>query len=172
MIVAFAGLPGTGKSTLARALARQVPAVILDKDPIRAALFPAGEIEYSTRQDDFCMGIVLQVAGYLLEKDPQKIIFLDGRPFTRRYQLQQVIDFCQERGIVLRIIECVCSQESALKRLDRAVQRGGHIAANRTPELYLERRSKAESIEIPHLVVNTDEPIEACLQRCREYLFL
>jgi predicted kinase len=57
MLVVMAGLPGTGKSRLATGLAQALPGVILDKDRIRAALFPPEEIEYSLPQDNFCMQI-------------------------------------------------------------------------------------------------------------------
>ncbi len=36
MIIAMAGLPGSGKSTLARQLAEKLPAILLNKDDIRA----------------------------------------------------------------------------------------------------------------------------------------
>ena len=68
MIVIMAGLPGTGKSTLARALAQRLPGAVLDKDAIRAALFQPAYVEYSPAQDDFCQEIMLQTAAYLLAK--------------------------------------------------------------------------------------------------------
>ncbi|HEY3344144.1 MAG TPA: ATP-binding protein [Anaerolineaceae bacterium] len=170
MLVVFTGLPGSGKSTLARQLAQELNAVILDKDPIRAALFPPEEIEYSTRQDDFCISIILQVAGYIFAKDPHKWVFLDGRPYNRRYQVQVVTDFCREHTIPYRLIECRCSPESAVERLRRAASQGTHVAANRDAGLYREMLAHAEPIEIPHLLVDTDQPLEDCLAQCRAAL--
>jgi predicted kinase len=40
MLIAMAGLPGSGKSTLATCLEPRLGAVVLDKDRVRAALFP------------------------------------------------------------------------------------------------------------------------------------
>jgi predicted kinase len=71
MIVLMAGLPGTGKTTLARELAARTSGRVLSKDEIRHALFTPDEIEYSSRQDDFCLRVMLQTAGYLLEAESQ-----------------------------------------------------------------------------------------------------
>ncbi|MFZ0994064.1 MAG: AAA family ATPase, partial [Candidatus Sulfotelmatobacter sp.] len=60
MIVLMAGLPGAGKTTLARELANRLPGRVLNKDEIRHALFSADEIEYSSRQDDFCLHLMLE----------------------------------------------------------------------------------------------------------------
>jgi predicted kinase len=64
MLIAMAGLPGTGKSTLAHHLAHALAAIVLDKDVIRAALFPPAWVEYSTEQDDFCMSVMFRVSAY------------------------------------------------------------------------------------------------------------
>src|SRR5207248_11401447 len=96
MLILMAGLPGSGKSTLSRALAAELSGTVLDKDQIRAALFPASDIEYSTEQDDFCMGIMLKVAGYIFRKDAARRIFLDGRTFSRGYQLDRATGFAEQ----------------------------------------------------------------------------
>jgi hypothetical protein len=83
MIVLMAGLPGTGKTTLARQLAARTSGRVLSKDEVRHALFAPGEVEYSSRQDDLCLQVMLETAGYLLEREPNRVLFLDGRPFSR-----------------------------------------------------------------------------------------
>jgi adenylylsulfate kinase len=92
MIVLMAGFPGTGKTTLARELAARTSGRVLSKDEIRHALFAADEIEYSSRQDDFCLQVMLETAIYLLQRDSNRILLLDGRPFSRRYQIENVVN--------------------------------------------------------------------------------
>jgi adenylylsulfate kinase len=47
MLIAMAGLPGTGKSTLANALANALGAAVLNKDRVRAALFEVDPIYWT-----------------------------------------------------------------------------------------------------------------------------
>ena len=50
MLVALAGLPATGKTSLAGQLAARLPGLVLDKDRIRSCLFPPEEVAYSAGQ--------------------------------------------------------------------------------------------------------------------------
>lgn len=156
----MAGLPGTGKSTLADALAAKLSGTILNKDAIRHALFQPRDIEYSTEQDDLCMEIMLRSAEYLFRKDPDRVIFLDGRTFSRRYQIDRVIEFAKRLGQPWRILECTCSDATAKARLNKA---SGHPAGNRDYGLYLEVKRRFERVTLPKLVVNTDTPLNLCV---------
>jgi predicted kinase len=170
MIVIMAGLPGTGKSALCRALAKRVGGVVLDKDIIRAALFPPERIEYSAAQDDFCQSLMLQAADYVLARDPHAVIFFDGRTFSRRYQIEAVIESAQEFSSPFRTIECTCSEETARQRLERDQAAGQHPAANRSFELYQLLKATFEPIPIPKLIVDTDQPLDECVARASEFI--
>jgi adenylylsulfate kinase len=170
VLIAMAGLPGTGKSRLARALAEALGGVVLDKDTIRAALFPPAEIEYSTAQDDFCLAIMLEVAEYLFHKQPRRLVILDGRPFGRRYQRADITRFAVERDIPAGFIECVCSDETARARLEQDAAASEHPAANRDYALYQQLKARFEPIEEAKLLVDTDQPFDACLACCLAYV--
>jgi predicted kinase len=167
MLILMAGLPGSGKSTLSRALAADLGGTVLDKDQIRAALFPPNDLEYSTEQDDFCMGIMLKVAGYIFRKDASRKVFLDGRTFSRRYQLDRATGFAEALGQPWRILECVCSEETARERLGKDP---GHLAANRDFDLYLKVKAQFEEITVPKTVIDTDQPIEKCVELAKPAL--
>ena len=160
MLVLMAGLPGTGKSTLSRALAAALGGTVLDKDEIRAVLFPPTDIEYSAEQDEFVMRVMLKVAGYILRKDPARYVFLDGRTFSRSYQLRRATGYAEAIGQPWRIVECVCSEKSARKRLSGDDE---HPAANRDFNLYLEVKARFEEITLPKIGVDTDQPLEECV---------
>jgi len=168
LLIAMAGLPGSGKSTLARRLGELLPAVVLDKDTIRAALFPYPEIDYSTRQDNFCFAIMLQAASYLIDKG--RTVILDGRTFTQHYQVERLLRFCRAAGEMIEIIECVCPEEAAQQRLSLDNALTLHIAANRDFSLYQKLKAQAAPIQFPHLQVDTTRSLEECTAACLEYL--
>ena len=165
MIVLMAGLPGTGKSALARELAARTSGRVIGKDEIRHALFTTEEIEYSSRQDDFCLQIMLETAAYLLQRHPNLIVFLDGRTFSRRYQIDNVLRMAEELRQSWRILECVCPEEVVRQRLQRAESEKTHPAGNRDYALYLEVKSRFEALDLPKKVIDTSQSMESSVDQ-------
>lgn len=175
-LVALAGLPGTGKSTLARPLADWLGARLLDKDRVRAALLAPEEIEYSRAQDERVMACIHRMVERHAERGRWPAVVLDGRTYARRSQVEELRALAARIGAPLALIECVAAPETVRRRLAADAARGAHPAANRSVELYERLRAEAEPLELERLVLWTDlgtlpEQLEAALafvQRTRE----
>jgi adenylylsulfate kinase len=164
----MAGLPGTGKTALAEALAQRVGGVVLSKDKVRAALFPSGAISYSGGQSDFCMSVILMAAQRIAADRSVPLIFLDGRTFSRSYHVKQVVRAANTIGAGLSVLHLHCPESIALERIKR--DRDRHPAKNRDPLLYFLVKSYFEPISLPKLEVDTSRPLEECVAQCAEYL--
>lgn len=172
MLILMVGLPGTGKSTLSRALVERFGGFAIDKDVVRPALFGPTQIEYTVEQDDFCQDVMLETAEYVLRRHPELRVFLDGRPFSREYQRERVRAAANRIGTPLAVIECVATEERALDRIRRDLEAGSHLAANRTVELYRDKQQdfEREPLRGERLTVSSDEELEISILRAQGYL--
>ncbi len=167
----MAGLPGSGKSTLAARLAEALGGVVLCKDVVRAALFPTAVLDYTAAQDEVAMSAVYAAARYLLKAYPARSVFIDGRTFCKSGQLDAPLALAASLGAQPRVIECVCSDEVARKRIaaDHAV--GTHLAGNRTPGMYDRVKAAAVPLTVPRLTLDTGAlALDDCVTQVREYL--
>jgi len=168
-LIAMAGLPGSGKSALAARLSVALPAVILNKDTVRAALFPPQEIEYSSAQDDFVLSLIYQTAAYLIHKGRHVII--DGRPFVRREQRIELMRAAATAGADLRIILCTAPDDVVRLRLEKDAAAGTHPAADRDFNLYLRKKAEMEPFdEEPPLELDTNDSLDTLTHQVLDWL--
>ena len=146
MLVALAGLPGSGKTTLAEALQRLTGSPVLNKDIARAALLP-GRTEYSDVENDAVVETLLQQAEDLLRAGAKSVI-LDGRTFSKRRQVERLRKF----PLPLLIVECRCSEQKALSRIAEDKQ---HPARDRSADSYRRLRESADPISAD-LIIDTE----------------
>ena len=64
-----------------------------------------------------------------------------------------------------RILECVCSEETARRRLEADAAASSHPAGNRNYQLYLEVKARFETILQPKTVIDTEQELEVCVGR-------
>lgn len=152
MIVAVGGRPWTGKTTLAQALAKAIPAVLLDKAALRRVLFPL-PVAPSPEQSDRLYEFLLQATVWHLETSPGATVVLDGRPLTRPREVRALRRFAAGIGEALHIVECVCPDEVARGRAQTSAERPAECSG----EL-------AASVPGPKIVVDTLLSPEECLQ--------
>jgi len=164
----MAGLPASGKSTIAQLLAQNLSAVLLDKDQVRDFLFNDA-VDYAREQDDLCVNVMYQVASYHLSVRPDKPIVLDGRSYSRQYQIDAVKKTAKHANAALYIIECVCTPELARSRLES--DKASHLAKNRNYAMYRKSRATADLITEPKLILDTEiKDTEECLRLALAYL--
>jgi predicted kinase len=166
--VLFAGLPGTGKSTLARAIAERLGAAVLDKDRVRGALFPGALTDYTAQQDELCMRAMLEAAAYLTELERVEYIFFDGRTFSQRSQIEDVLLAAARAGARWRVVYVKCADAVAEERLARSDP--SHPAKNRDPALYRRIKQQFEPITQAKLEVDTTSGTDEVLTMVEEYL--
>jgi predicted kinase len=166
-LVIMIGLPGTGKSSIARALALETGDVVFDKHRLRAALFPEPWIDYSQQQNELlCRGTFASRWLSAHRALRAALHFIDGRVFAFRYQVERVLNWGVGAGCRIEIIHTICSDETAPERL----KAGHHPASNRNYDLYLNLKARFESIEHVKLTLDTERSLERSVTRCLSYL--
>lgn len=113
------------------------------------------------------MRVMLKVAGYLFRKDSARKVFLDGLTFSRAYQLRRATGYANALGQPWRILECVCSDETACKRLQSDPE---HPARNRDFDLFVAVKQRFEEIVLSKAVIDTDQLLEYCLEQAKNGL--
>lgn len=138
-LTVIAGLPGTGKTRVARRLAARTGAVRLSRDEVRAEMFDP--VTYSAEEKSAAFGEMLSRARRFL--DLGRDVILEGMPFSRRSERDAARELASNAGAEFELVLCTCPDEVALGRI-RAQRR--HPAADRSEALYHEVKARFEPI--------------------------
>lgn len=139
------GLPGTGKSTVARILAEKTNAVVINSDVVRRGLFP-DKRSYSHTETGKVIAEVNRRAKESLRRHEN--VILDAL-FTKQASRDLYKKLAENLGAEFEII-LVTADESVIKqRLDARV----NDPSEANFAYYLDRRGHFEPIVGPHRVV-------------------
>jgi predicted kinase len=170
-LVVFAGLPGTGKSSLARAVARELRALYLDKDTIKDVVIAVAR-EMKIEQGSDLAGPVSYEMLVVLARDNLSLglsVVLDS-PAGYRHFREQVSELAKARKASLKLIECICTDESLLRQ--RVEDRGRELPSYRARDWadYQSNRARFEGLTERRLVVDTAEPLAINLRKVLAYV--
>jgi predicted kinase len=169
MLIVMAGLPATGKSTIAEALARALPASIVSVDPIEAALWRSG-IKHGQPTGLAAYVVAAAVADGVLALGQPIVVDAVNAVEPARGTWR---DLARRRDVPLLFVEVTCSdRELHRARLESRIR---DIEGFREPtwEDVKRRRSEFEPWSNPadaRLVLDAEDTPAANVERIVEYL--
>ncbi len=128
VVIALAGLPGAGKSTLAGALCDRFALSLLDRDALRDRMFP--DCRYTDAEKRAAEGAVKAMIAENCAAARSSLI--DGMTFGRQTLRDEFAGLSRACGARFLLIWLDCPADEARRRVasDR-----GHVAADRLPGL-------------------------------------
>jgi len=163
IVVALIGLPGAGKSVVARALEDQLGLRRVCRDAIRHAMFPRCSYSFAEKRAAFRgMLFALEINCMLGESS-----VLDGVTFSRRRDLLRVDGVIRRYGFTPVPIYLDCPPDVARARIADDVAHNRHLARDRGPETVTEVLVRFDAPPPSALVIDATLP---AAQMCRAAL--
>ncbi len=164
LVVAVGGLSGTGKSTLATALAETLGAYLLRSDVIRDELFGAqpdiwqpSEGIYRPEQRQLVYHEMFRRAAGLHQ---QQVAVVVDATFSSAANISEAMAVAEHPQAIALCVECQCRPEVARQRIEDRLQQGTDASAAR-PELHehQQRQWQPWPTTLPQCQINTECPL-------------
>jgi predicted kinase len=161
IILLFCGLPGVGKTTLARSVASRIGASILSSDKIRKELirYPT----YTRVEGRLIYDVLMLLTKYLTAAGIDCIL---DATFNRERSRKEVKRLCSN-DVQLYMIECTCTENVILERL----RNRKNNFSDADYSVYSKMKSIYEPVQESHLVIDTSLPSEVNVQKILSYIF-
>lgn len=192
-LVMVGGLMGTGKSTLAAAMAGPLQAEVIRTDVVRKRLAGVPEDErhhdafgaglYSSEMTERTYKAALAEATRLLQAGRSVIV---DASWSRRRHRERAVAAAREGGGAaaglghgaagdVYFVECVCAEEVVKRRLEARVAEAGEASDGRW-ELFAAQRDSFEPVAADELMrrvtIDCSQPVEQCVYEAVEGLRL
>jgi predicted kinase len=149
LIVIICGLPGVGKTSLARDLAIHINAIVLSTDKIRKELIPYPN--YSIGERRLVYDVMLLLAKYLHNAGVNCIL---DATFNRESSRRQAKRKLALNSSELRVIECVCPESVIISRLKTRK----NDFSDADVSIYKKMKTIYEPVREPHITADTTKP--------------
>ncbi len=159
VLLLLCGLPGTGKSYLARQLSELLPFVVIESDQVRKILFP--KPRYTAQESRLVHRTCHALMRKLLKKGIR--VIYDATNLIE-YHRELVYRIARKTDAKLVVVKTVSPEEVVRERLgireDEALE-----VSDADWRVYLQMAARQEPIQHPHLVVDTSGDIEEAVAK-------
>ncbi len=164
-LIVVRGLMGSGKSTVARALAERIGAEYLSTDEVRRELFGASDTPAGFGGGNYTPEKRQRVYDELWSRATKRLadglaVVLDGT-FLAAEDQRRAVEVATARKLPALLVNCTCPADVAKQRITRRLAAGGDASEAR-PELFDAQQARDEPTpaELPALAIDTTQPLE------------
>jgi len=166
-LILIAGLPGVGKTTLAREFVRQTGATHFEIDAIKKQVVPEDEVADTIDPPEYRFKYYAEAIRKLPDlfaRSSNQIVVLDEtfhlRAFRRMWQ-----EAAEELNIRTHWIDVACDEEIVKERLQVGKDRESHILGDKAFPMYLLFKEVFDPLDEADRVVDNSQDIAPQVQR-------
>jgi predicted kinase len=155
------GLPGVGKTTVAKRIAPLLNAVVLSTDKIRKELFHTPS--YSRRERKLIYDILVLLAKYLCNSNVSCIL---DATFSKEKSRQEIRNKLRSYSKEINVIECICAEDIIIDRLKLRK----HDYSDADLSVYTSMKRIYEPVKGNHITVDTSRLSPIDIERIASHL--
>lgn len=163
MLIIICGLQGTGKTTVAKKIAKKIKAFLFIADVIRRELFKKRKYNIEEHQRVYDE-MFIRAKKLLKEK---KDVILDAT-FTNKKDRIRAQKIAQKAKVDFKIIEVVCPENIIKKRIEKRL---GDESEARF-EVYLKYKKFFNPVISKHIIIDTSGTLKDIDKQIKKYLIL
>ena len=161
MLVIICGLPGVGKTTLAKSIAPLIDGTVLSSDKIRKELFPSPT--YSQSEQKAVFDTMLTTAKNLSDTGTNCILDATFNKEQSRTEVKNRLGLADNQ---FHVIECSCPEDIVMSRLESRK----NDYSDATVQVYQKMKSIREPVKVEHITLDTALPPEENARKAMEYI--
>lgn len=161
MIIVVCGLPGTGKTTVAKALSQRTGAILLRTDVIRKELLTNNT--YTEKERDSVYENMLIIADEKLQEGEDCV--LDGT-FYKKSLRDKARKIAEKNKSTFHVVECVLHEDVVKRRIGSRRK----DASGADFSIFLKLWKTFEPITEKHIVIDTSKGTKECVDKVMKEL--
>lgn len=163
LVVALMGIPGAGKSTIARGLERELGLRRVCRDTIRRAMFPTSNYSRMEKRAAFRAVLLALEINCLLDASS----VLDGMTFSRRKDFDAVAELAGRLGFSVLPLLVECRPALARQRIEADMVHGVHPSGDRRPALVDAVVSRFQALPAGTIRIDGESAIDVMCAQAR-----